>query len=428
MRFRACEPGCPLDATSGREGDHPDAVGSASCCMEAEVACCPEPAAPTGIRDLPLFHRIAKRLETAEVLASEERRSAEDLYDELMGTRAGLREQAVEQQDRFASFALAERLLQESVEARSERPDASVELASLALRVAERLDPGRFGRGLVADLRARSWAYLGDHWSAHAPPAAREAFRLAHIHLGRGSGDPLEEAEVLALSATALREDRGPDSARAHLDRAGQIYRTAGEPLRAGETLAHKARLAGSEGRHLEAAGLLREAAGLLHDLAPVSELAALGADVAHHLEAAGRVDDAWTEVARVRRLLGAEAAPALRARLAWIEGRVAARMGLEEEARVHLTTGRDGLLAAGRAREAVAAHLDLAALAARADTPARSGAQRRLADETPRLLAGGDLRREEITTLLLVDQAAQKGALGPDLVAALSGFLARLP
>lgn len=426
MRSRACEPGCPLEGADVCGEDFPDTVGSASCCMEPEGACPPD-AASTGDHFLPLFRRVARRMAIEEARASEERRTAEALYEELMSLPAGSREHAVEHQERYVSFALAERLLAASLRARFERPEASLDLTRLALSVADRLDAGRFGRGLVADLRARSWAYLGDAWTASAPPAAREAFRLARLHLGRGSGDPLEEAEVLTLTAGSAEASDGADVALDHLDRAGEIYRATGEARRVGETLVRKARLAGRVGRHLEAAGLLREAQGILRDLAPASELAELGTDAARHLEAADRAEEAWTELARARQLLARKPAPRLRARLRWIEGRIAARMGLDDEARGHLTKGRDGLLAAGDMREAVAAHLDLAALAARAGAPSYPGTMERLADETRRLVLSGDLRREETTVLLLLDQAAQKQALQPDLVAALSGYLARV-
>jgi hypothetical protein len=115
---------------------------------------------------------------------------------------------------------------------------------------------------------------------------------------------------------------------------------------------------------------------------------------------------------------------PALRLRLCWIEGRIAAALGLEEEARKRLEEAREGFLATGRRREAVRAHLDLAGLSAGIDGEGYARAMDRLAQETPRVLAGADLPRESTTVLLLVEQAARRRALRPDLVRAVTGLL----
>lgn len=148
-----------------------------------------------------LFRRLVERLAPEEERSARERRAAAGGYDELMGLAPEARTAAIEECERFATFALADLLLDVSRDVCAADPEASHELARLAQAVAGRLDPGRYGRTLLADLEARSWAYLGCARAGTDPPGARLAFLRAARHLDRGSGDPLEEAEILCLCA-----------------------------------------------------------------------------------------------------------------------------------------------------------------------------------------------------------------------------------
>ena len=377
------------------------------------------------------FRRVLDHVCAQEADALGELDGAEPLYDTLMNLSPSRREVAIHTEARFVSYSLAERLLDAGREVRREQPETSLDLVRLALAVADRLPTERYGAGLVSDLKARSWAYLGDLWIDASPPAAGEAFRLALGHLMRGSGDPLEEAEVLRLCAIATDDF---EVTLERLDRAGTIYRAAGDSRRLGEVLARKARLSGEAGKHERAVELLREALDLLRAIAPAFALAELGTDLAHQLVSSGEPEAAWDEVVRARSLLaqtpndgpdGTAARPAaVRLRLLWAEGRIAAALDLADEARKHLEAAREGFLATGRRHEAVRAHLDLAALSAGAGGEAYERAMERLVSETPRVLAAADLPRESATALLLVEHAARRRALRPDLVSAVSGLL----
>lgn len=150
-----------------------------------------------------VFRRLVERLGPEEARAAREHRAANGRYGELMELPPAARAHAIEAGERFATFALADLLLDVSRDVCAADPEAGQELALLALAVAARLDLGRYGRCLVADLEARSWAYLGCARARTDPPAARQAFLRAAGCLDRGSGDPLEEAGVLCLCADA---------------------------------------------------------------------------------------------------------------------------------------------------------------------------------------------------------------------------------
>lgn len=157
------------------------------------------------------FRRILARLELEQERAREERDGAAARYDELMTIAPPAREAAIRNDERYASFALATRLLDASLEVRLADPQAGLELSRLALIVTERLDPGRYGAGLMADLKARCWAYLGDASGGSDPPGALQAFDRARQHLVGGSGDPLAEAEVFCLEARLLEPSGGSE-------------------------------------------------------------------------------------------------------------------------------------------------------------------------------------------------------------------------
>ncbi len=374
-----------------------------------------------------LFRRLTRRLGDEERRAGQERDQALGLYDELMAAEPEQREERLLSDPRFASFALAERLLGAALEVRGEDREASRELVHLGLLVADRLDPALYGVGLVEDLKARAWAYLGESWSGSAQRASREAFRLAESHLARGTGDPLEEAEILVLSAAACLDQAEVAEAQRRIDQAARIYLLAGERLHLGEALAAKARFAARGGDHREAIELLRHALTLLSGDAPARTLAEVGYELARSLQISGSPGEAWTEIAHARSRLGAEPAVLVRTRLLRLEGCVAADLGLAEEARAHLEAALVAFIELGLPEEAARVQLDLAALHTRAGEEEYALGMDRLAESTPRLLAAGSLGRETISTLLLVQQAAERRSLTPGLVGELSAFLERV-
>lgn len=380
-----------------------------------------------------VFARLGARLKDQETRASMERSGAARLYDELLGLSPERREDALAHDDRFSSFSLAERLLAASAEIGSEDPKSSQELAHLSLTIADRLDRYRYGTGLTEDLKARAWAYIGETWRRQGrTDSAEEAFRLAESHLQWGSGDPLEEAEMLALSASLLAELGDADQALERLDRSAAIFLQAGERQRLGSVLVRKGSLAGRVGDLEGAIDFLREGVRLLTGSTALREIAEARTDLVGFLHAADRSEEAWTELGRVRSLLDSAGSPFLRERLRWVEGRVASGLGLDDEAESHLVAARTGFLELGCGEEAARVHLDLAALAARQEVrgtaPSCAGdepdAVTRLAREMPRVLGATSLRRETLSALMLVQQAAEHRVLTPALVREVTRFV----
>jgi len=389
---------------------------STSCDPREPDLCCivePEPASYAA-----MVRRIQQRLGREEERAGREHTAGDALFDELLSLPANRREEAVTLDDRFASYALGDRLADAAEVSRDESPEDAAEMAQLSLCVAERLDAERWGTALVADLKARAWAIAGSAWCSNgAPDAGRAAFRLARSHLKRGSGDPLEEAEVLYQESALLDPSDRTDLSHG-LDRAAAIFLEHGERQRLGDSLARKGALAAGTGDHPTAIHLLREAWHSMDDQTPPRRRATVSWLLARSLLAYGANDESWTEIGRARSLLRGNPDALLEARLRVLEGRVAQRTGLDQDAVACLAEGRDALLELGEAEEAARAHLILAELG-----PGDDGS---FATGTRRLLASGGLSGETSLALLLVERAADSGPVDPGLVKALDQFLDR--
>src|ERR1700681_1174633 len=113
---------------------------------------------------------------------AKERAEAPSLFVELV-------RQPVEQRDlllsssRFHTWGLFELLIERSLEAGINHPAHGEELGLLALRLSEQLDALHYGEALIEDLRARSWAYVGNARRLRSDlQAADEAFRAASDH------------------------------------------------------------------------------------------------------------------------------------------------------------------------------------------------------------------------------------------------------
>lgn len=375
----------------------------------------------------PLFERLRTRMVGEDSRAGQERARALGLYRELLAQPPHQREEYLDSDPRTQNYSLAELLLAASQELAVCDAAASVDLARLALAVVDRLDLHRYGSGLVADLKARAWAYVGDAWRSGAnPTAAQEAFRLAESHLRRGSGDPLEEAEVLCLAAGLLGDEGETSRALEYLDRATTLFLEARDSRSLAFALIRKGRLFAQSQRAEEAVEFLRGGLQLLVPGEPTRFVAEVRGELARVLLALGKAEEAWAEIGRARSTGDAALDPRVAARLTWVEGRVARAMGLDSEAEVRLRHARDEALRLGLGADAALAHLDLAELFAHRSPEQRKAGFLEIVRETPRILTAAGLERCAATVVLLVQQAADRNVLEPALVAELSRLVER--
>src|SRR5437868_757849 len=109
------------------------------------------------------------------------------------------------------------------------RPDRSAPSA-MALAVAERLSAERYGEERLADLKTAALTALGDaRRTAGDLAGARLAFSQARIQLEMGTGDLMEEANLLGTLTNLLCDLGEYGKAASSLERATALYHRLGD-------------------------------------------------------------------------------------------------------------------------------------------------------------------------------------------------------
>ncbi|HEX5758314.1 MAG TPA: hypothetical protein VF121_03905, partial [Thermoanaerobaculia bacterium] len=169
---------------------------------------------------------LLSKLEARHAQFVDERESAAELCEELLAVAAAQREDAARDGGAYHTLALAELLVERSAAA----GPGAIELARLAVAVADCLDRVRYPASLVHDLRARAWAQLaearrqdGDRRGAGAALGVAEALSE------HGSADPLEEGHLLERRAALLADEGDPEAAAHLLVLAAENYESVGD-------------------------------------------------------------------------------------------------------------------------------------------------------------------------------------------------------
>jgi tetratricopeptide (TPR) repeat protein len=155
---------------------------------------------------------------------AQDRKKAEPVLAKLRG---GTRwEELTERERRSLSRGpLVEFLLETSYAFRFDDPSRMVELAKAACAVADRLDRRRYGRGLVADFRARAWGELGNaHRVADEYEAAGLALARAQQLAGEGTRSACLLARVSEFMASYCADLRKFPEALSLLEQARECY------------------------------------------------------------------------------------------------------------------------------------------------------------------------------------------------------------
>lgn len=181
------------------------------------------------------YSAVLRRLELAGMLACNdvevERRLGDELWERILKPLdAGGRLLAVRSDSRLRIWGLHERVLREAAVSMRREPVEAADLAHLALAVAESLDPGVYGEERIQDLRAGAWTALGNAKRLAGDfPGAREALDAAQQALALGSGDLLEEANLISIRASIQNDLGDSKTATKALGRAIRLARRLGQ-------------------------------------------------------------------------------------------------------------------------------------------------------------------------------------------------------
>jgi tetratricopeptide (TPR) repeat protein len=259
-----------------------------------------------------------------------DRQVAEDLWARLKGRTHSARLALVEEVPKYQSWALAERLCAESIHAAAGHPQQAVELAELALRVAERVT-GEPAWLLL--LTGYVWAHLGNALRVASDlPGAEKAFcqawKLWEAGAAADSG-LLDGLRLLDLEASLLRARRHFAAALERLDQALALHPTgAGR----GGILLNKGYTLEQMGSYEAAVETLQEAAPWIDREREPRHFCVLRFNLISCLCHLDRHQEAEAALPELRALTEQPERAMDRVRLHWLAGRVAGGLGRTAE------------------------------------------------------------------------------------------------
>jgi tetratricopeptide (TPR) repeat protein len=279
--------------------------------------------------------------------------------------------------------------------------------ATLAVVLAERLDPDFRGSAPLADLQACALAELGNARRIADDLAGAESdLSRAVVRAQEGTGDPLFLARLMDFTASLYTDQRRFDEARLLLDAVYAIYERAGDRHLAGRTLISKGVSAQYAFDIEEAIRLLGQGLSMI-DAAQDPKLAMIGIhNLVWSFVECGRADQARQLFEQSHQLYPSHIEPLDAIKVTWLEGRIAAALGEDRRAEQRFREARVRFEEAKLPYEVALVSLDTASLWLR---EGRTAEIKELIDETISIFQARGIRREAIGMLLVVREAFQK-------------------
>jgi tetratricopeptide (TPR) repeat protein len=301
------------------------------------------------------FERAADRAANSLALIIEEARSKEDSLDSLLQASISERRLRIANEKQFQTLKLSEFLRSRSRNSWYLDPAVALELADLAVEVAQRLDTAKYARALA-------WAYLGNAYRINSDLwRAERAIQRAWLHHFQAERDAYTETELLNLSASLRSTQGSHEEAVSFSDRAISIYREAEDLHSEGGMMIQKGFCLGLGGHCRQAIYFIR------------SGLEKISPDQEPRLLLAGRHNLIWSlansGAPEVARDLLEQSWPLFHSldyrvglvRLRWLEGQIARDLGDFTMAKAAMFEVRDFFLDHQIGIDAFLVSLDLA-------------------------------------------------------------------
>lgn len=332
-------------------------------------------------------------------------------WAELEPLNPQLRFVTVESDSRFHTFGFYDRLLEASRWYSNVEPAEAVDIVRLAVVVSERLDPATLGEKRVADLKAAAWAALGNAKRiAEDFEGARRAFNEAWRILESGTGDPAEEARLISLEASYMKDIGEFEVAESSLEEALQLYQKVRDTHEQGRVLFQMGDVIGYINPERGIAHIQKAVALIDASKDPRLELC-LQHDLALFLNERGQPEEALAVLDRARPLYKQFQDDLTQLRLHWVEGKIAYRLGEYDEAESIFGQIWDEFRARDLHQEVVLVTIDLAQVLTAKGESARAA---RLAAECYSIMKNWGLHQDALAAWLVFQEAlSQERALG---------------
>jgi transcriptional regulator with XRE-family HTH domain len=343
--------------------------------------------------------------------AARDRRQAEELGKTLMELPPKRWWATVEAEKKYWTWAFAEWLCAASEKAAAHRAKHAMELARLALRVAERVSGSEAWRSLLLGF---VWAFVANSRRVHgdlrgAELAFRRSDRLWAVGVPANSG-LLDGSRLLDLKASLLRYQGSFEAALALLEEA---FHASGSDETRARILVKKANTFELMGENEQALAVLELAKGLAENAQdrrlPWLIRFALAGNLWHlsrYMEGAELLPDLRERVLELGNELDFF-------RTIWLDGRLAAGLGLRERALASLEEVQRYFTSKKIAFDAALASLEVAVFYLE---EGRTREVKRLAEEMYWIFNVQCVAEEVLSVLRLFCEAARKEEVTPDL------------
>jgi len=317
----------------------------------------------------------------------------------------------------FQTWALAERVCEESVFQASRDAERSASLARLAQEIAEQVQGPESWRHRI---RGYALGHVANSLRVPGELVAAEVTLVEAKRLWAASSDPagaLDPGRLLDLEASLRRDQRRFDEALALLE----------EALRVGRC---RERYLIKKGFTLEVMGDFERAVETLLEAQPLVESSGDDrlSDILHHnlalsLTHLGRYREAAELGRRVRTRSGERGDELGVFRGIWLEGRIAAGLGFAGEALELLAKARRAFASRGMGYDVALALLEEAVLLLE---EGRTAEVKVLAKELTKVFESKGVHREALGALRLFKEAAEQEAATAELARRVLGYLFR--
>ncbi len=410
-------------------GEETEADRCASLLHRLEV--CPQCSEVGGyILDLHRAGHLPAVFGRLDVELAQSRAEAPTLWEELSGLSLNEQLVRIDHEPRFRSLGLCELLAQKSEAIAASEVVLAVEIAELAVAVADRLEAGKpFEEDWLDEVRSLAWIYLANARRVLGElRSAEEADAVSDRFWADREEDALGYRPVLWDLQASLRiaQRRFPE-ALGLLDRVIHIYKEGRpeqrDPHLAGRAMVKKA-FAFADAEQPEAAvELLKEAVHLIDPGRDPRLLLCCRHNLVWNLTTLGRFEEARELLPGVQGLCRELENALDLARLRWTEGRVAAGTGERREAVRMLDEVWRAFLDRGMAYDASLAALELAALY---DEEGQTAEVKDLVRGMVPIFLSQEVHREALAALAVFQNAALTEAANAGLARQVAAFLLR--
>jgi hypothetical protein len=331
---------------------------------------------------------------------------------------------AAETVDDSAAWSRCEKLIETCRALRYSDPETQLLTATLAVAMAERLNPSHRGAAALADLQAYALAELGnarrvsDDFTGAEAELARGTDRAA-----QGTGSPLLLAHLMDLTASLYIDQSRFKEARVLFDAVYAIHHREGDRHSTGRALISKGFMAVNALEDEEGIRFLSQGLAMI-DANRDPKLATSGIfNLIWSLVECRRATLAETLFNYGRPLFAAHFERKEGIKYAWLEGRIAAALNDGAHAEQKLREARAAFEEFNLPAYVALVSLDMAALWLRAG---RAPEIMTLLEETITVFRTQGMSRAAITTLLVVHEAVKKQQVTEALLHATAVELAR--